>query len=116
VLKSEEKKNLVNLTFPILKCYTFVVQKVVWLKRFFEHLDIATNSKDPMIIYCDSWVTITYTMNPKYYSKAKHIDIKYNFVRDIVTNREITLQYIPTGEMIDDLLITFMYCKMTWLL
>ena len=28
------------------------------------------------------------------------MDIKYNFVRDVVKNREIILQYIPTCEMI----------------
>ncbi|XP_070008382.1 secreted RxLR effector protein 161-like [Nicotiana tabacum] len=30
------------------------VQEVIWLKRFFEHLDITKNSQDPMTLYCDS--------------------------------------------------------------
>jgi len=78
------------------------VQEVVWLKRFFEHLSIAKNSKGPMILYCDSQAAIAYTKDPKYHNKTKHIDIKYNFVRDVVASGEITLQYIPTREMIAD--------------
>lgn len=55
-----------------------------------------------MILYYDSQAAIAYTKDPKYHSKTKHIDIKYNFVRDIVANKEITLQYIHTREMIVD--------------
>ena len=53
-----------------------------------------------MILYCDSQEAIAYPKDPKYHRKNKHLNIKYKFVRDVVTNREITLQYIPTLEMI----------------
>ncbi|XP_055811856.1 secreted RxLR effector protein 161-like [Solanum dulcamara] len=78
------------------------VQEAVWLKRLFEHLNIAKNSKGPLILNCDGHVAISYTNDPKYHSKTKRIDIKYNFVRDIVVSGEINLQYIPTREMIAD--------------
>ena len=81
---------------------TSVVQEAICLKRFFEHLNIAKNSKGPMILYCDSQVVITYTKDLKYHNKIKHVYIKYNFVRDIVASGEINLQYIPTREMIVD--------------
>jgi len=55
-----------------------------------------------MILYCDIRAAIAYMKDPKYHSKTKHIDIKYNFVRDIVASGEINLQYIPTHEMIAD--------------
>ncbi|PHU19279.1 hypothetical protein BC332_10430 [Capsicum chinense] len=44
------------------------VQEAVWLKRFFEHLNIAKNSKGPMILYGDSQAAIAYTKDPKYYT------------------------------------------------
>ena len=65
-------------------------------------MSIAKVSKGPLILCCDSQVTITYMKDPKYHSKTKHIDIKYNFVREIASSGEITLQYIPTREMIVD--------------
>ncbi|OIT36643.1 retrovirus-related pol polyprotein from transposon tnt 1-94 [Nicotiana attenuata] len=79
------------------------IQEVVWLKRFFEHLDITRNSQGPMTLYCDSQAAIAYTKDPKYHSKTKHIDIKYNFVRDVVASGELNLQYIPMRSMIVDL-------------
>ncbi|OIT27592.1 retrovirus-related pol polyprotein from transposon tnt 1-94, partial [Nicotiana attenuata] len=78
------------------------VQEAVWLKRFFEHLDITKNSQGPMTLYCDSQAAVAYTKYPKYHSKTKHVDIKYNFVRDMVASGEINLQYIPTRSMIAD--------------
>ncbi|OIT32280.1 retrovirus-related pol polyprotein from transposon tnt 1-94 [Nicotiana attenuata] len=78
------------------------VQEVVWLKRFFEHLDITKNSQGPMTLYCNSQAAIAYTKDPKYHSKTKHIDIKYSFVRDMLASGEINLQYIPTRSMIAD--------------
>lgn len=49
-----------------------------------------------MTLYCDSQAAIAYTKDLKYHNKTKHIDIKYNFVRDIVANGEINLEHIPT--------------------
>ena len=45
-----------------------------------DSLSIAKNSKDPMILYCNSQETIAYTKDPNCNSKIKHIDIKYKFV------------------------------------
>ncbi|OIT31957.1 hypothetical protein A4A49_60271 [Nicotiana attenuata] len=78
----------------------FAVQKVIWLKKFFEHLDTTKNSQGPMTLYYDSQEAIAYTKDPKYQIKNKHIDIKYNFLIDMVASGEITLQYIPTRSMI----------------
>ena len=78
------------MEYEFLAC-AHAVQEIVWLKRFFEHFSIAKDSTGPLILYSDSQVAITYTKDPKYHSKTKHIDIKYNFVRDVVTSEEITL-------------------------
>jgi len=56
--------------------YASAIQEIVWLKRFFQHLSIAKNSKGPMILYCDSQAAIAYTKDPKHHSKTKHIDNK----------------------------------------
>jgi len=45
---------------------------------------------------------MAYTKDPKYHSKTKHIDTKYNFVRDIIACKEIALHYISTHKMVAD--------------
>ena len=39
---------------------------------------------------------------PKYHGRTKHIDVKYNFVRDIVAQNQVILKHIPTSRMVAD--------------
>lgn len=52
-----------------------------------------------MTIYCDSQAAISFTKDAKYNSKLKHIKTKYNFIKDILTKKELAIQYIPTRSM-----------------
>ena len=63
--------------------FSSTIQEGVWLKRFLDHLKV-TSSEEPMIIMSDSPSSIAYTKDPKFYSKTKHIDIKYHYVKDMV--------------------------------
>ena len=59
-----------------------------------EHLGVIGRPMDEVQIFCDSQARMAYTKDPKYHSKAKHKDTKYNFVRDIMTRKEIAWHYI----------------------
>ena len=78
------------------------VQESVWLRRFLNDLGVVANSGRPVTIYCDSQAAIAYTRDPKYHSKTKHIDTRYNFVRDIIGKNEVTVKYISTHSMVAD--------------
>ena len=77
------------------------VQEGVWLKRFVDHLRV-TPSSNILTIFTDSQASISYSKDPKFHSKAKHIDIKYHYVKDMVAQGGVNLKYIPTHEMIAD--------------
>ena len=51
------------------------VQEAVWLRRFFQHLEIVKDASNPVTIHCDSTATLAYAKDPKYHGKTKHIDI-----------------------------------------
>lgn len=70
---------------------TNIVQEVVWLKRFLHHLGNVTKANEPVTINCDNHATIAYRNDPNYQGKIKHIDIKYNYVKDIVSRDEVIL-------------------------
>jgi len=38
------------------------------------------------------------------HSKAKHILIKYHFLREQVLEQKVTLEYVPSKEQVDDIL------------
>ena len=39
----------------------------------------------------------------KYHGKTKYIQIRYYFVRHMITQNEVVLKHIPTNEMVVDL-------------
>ena len=60
------------------------VQEAVWLRRFLGHLDVVTYSIETVFIYCDSMAELAYAKDPKYHGRAKHIDMRYHFIRNMV--------------------------------
>ncbi|OIT20705.1 retrovirus-related pol polyprotein from transposon tnt 1-94 [Nicotiana attenuata] len=75
-------------------------QEVVWLKKFLEHLlDIAENT-EPVLVYCDSEAAISSTKDPKFHCKTKHIDIKYNYAREMVRRKVVNVKYVSRKDML----------------
>jgi hypothetical protein len=42
--------------------------------------------------------------NPMHYAKTKHIHLRHHFIREKVRDGDIVIQYLPTTEMLADLL------------
>jgi hypothetical protein len=82
--------------------FSAAVQEAVWLRRFLNHLGFCENETDPMLVHSDSQAAIAYTKDPKYHSKTKHIDTKYNFVRDMMVKKQVYMHYISTHKMVAD--------------
>ena len=60
--------------------------------------------KDPVVIYCDNTVSeINISKNSVMHSKTKHIAIKYHFLRELVQNKAVKLEYVNTKEKIVDI-------------
>ena len=78
------------------------VQEAGWLRRFLNDLEIVTGLRRPVTTYYDNEATISFTKDAKYHSKSKHIETKYNFVRDIVVKKEVLMQHISTHFMVVD--------------
>lgn len=79
---------------------TSAVQEGVWLRHFLQHLWASASSLRLVIFFCDNQVVISYTKDPKYHKKTKHIYIKFNFIRDIIQQNEVSLKYIITHQMV----------------
>ena len=82
--------------------FSAAVQEAVWLKSFLSHLEIKEDASNSVLVNCDSQAAIAFTKDSKYHSKTKHSDIKYNFVRDMVAQKEVSIQYISTHKMVAD--------------
>ena len=77
-------------------------QEAVWLRGL--AADMQVDSKGPMVIYEDNQSAIAMSKNPQFHGRAKHIDIKFHYVRDQCNEKVIELEYCPTQDMIADIL------------
>ena len=57
---------------------------------------------EPIPILCDNTSAISISKNPVMHSKTKHIPIKFHFLREQVTEKNIKLEYIGTKEQVAD--------------
>ena len=73
--------------------------------------------KEPIVMFCDNTSAINISKNPVMHSKIKYIAIKYHFVKELVQDKEIILEYVHTKEQIADIFTkplpkdTFLYVR-----
>jgi hypothetical protein len=65
--------------------------------------DIQVKYDEPISIFCDNTSAISISKNPVMHSKTKHIPIKFHFLWEQVTEKNIKLEYIGTKEQIADI-------------
>ena len=49
-------------------------------------------------LYCDNTSAINISKNPVMHTKTKHIAIKYHYVRELVQDKEVKMEYVHTKE------------------
>ena len=59
--------------------------------------------KDPFLIFCDNTSAINISKNLVMHTKTKHIAIKYRFLRELVQDKVVRLEYVNTKEQIADI-------------
>ena len=65
--------------------------------------DIQVKYDEPVPIFCDNTSAINISKNLVMHSKTKHIPIKFHFLREQVTLKNIKLEYVETKEQIVDI-------------
>ena len=81
---------------------TPAVQEVVWLRDLLCELGITDTSLS--ILNMDNRGAVSLTRGAGDSNRTKHIDIRYHFIRSHVESKRIKVQYLPTDEMIADIL------------
>lgn len=76
-------------------------QECVWLKNVYS---FAKGIKDipPVILHADNQGSIKMAKNDASGKRNKHIDIRYHLIRDLLHNRQLTVEYCPTDKMLAD--------------
>ncbi len=87
-----------------LNALSETVKQALYIRKFFEPLDI--NSSQPVPLWNDNQSSLCIATQPQYVflARMKHYDIKLHHLRDTIAKGLITLQYCPTEIMPADLL------------
>jgi hypothetical protein len=58
----------------------------------------------PITLYCDNQAAIKLITTDNYHSHTKHLDQRYQFIRDLAGKKTIELKYFPSEDMVADML------------
>ena len=59
---------------------------------------------DPITLLDDNKGSLALTKNPEHHQRTKHIDIKYHYIRQLIEDNNVTIDYIPTDKIATDIL------------
>ena len=68
--------------------------QLLWMKKLLHDYGISQNT---MCVFCDNTCTINLSKNPIQHSKSKHIEIGYHFIRDLVEEKNVWMEFINTN-------------------
>lgn len=82
---------------------SFTIQEVLWLKVLIREIEPNITTK-PFTIFCDNLGAIHLAKNNITSQRSKHIDIRHHFIRSHIQDKTVTIEYLPTEDMISDIL------------
>lgn len=79
-------------------------QEAVWLNNLVYKLNFETNVIKPVIIYEDNMSTISIANNNVISNRTKHVQIRFHYIKELINNNCINVEFCPSEEMIADVL------------
>ena len=68
-----------------------VVCQAIWLRRILT--DLNERQEDGTTIYCDNISSIALSKNPVFHGRSKHIEIRYHFIRELMENGDMKIEF-----------------------
>lgn len=75
--------------------------QAIWMQRVLKK--IGYMGSESTVIFCDNSSTIKLARNPVMHSRSKYIDVRYHFLRELVNDGVIQLQFYGTRQQIADI-------------
>lgn len=80
---------------------SFCATQYVWLRRVLEK--IGATEKSATVIQCDNSSTIQLSKHPVLHGKSKHIEVRFHYLRNLVNDEIVKLEYCTTGNQVADI-------------
>jgi hypothetical protein len=79
------------------------MKEAIWLRQLLVNVEYVQEGPTS-IIMCDNQGSIIIAKNPTHHCCIKYIDVQHHFIREKLENKEISLKYCPTEDMIMEVL------------
>jgi len=103
--KSHSKKQPItadsSTVAEFIGCH-MVLKHILEARIFLE--EIGYPQAQPNILYQDNLSTIAMINNPAHSKRTRHLEIRFNMIREHIHNGNVTMQYLPTERMTSDIL------------
>lgn len=76
--------------------------QAVWMRRMLRSL--GQEQAKATVIFCDNSSAIALSKNSVFHKRTKHIDTRFHYIRELVSNGEIVLEHCRTQEQVADIL------------
>ena len=81
---------------------THAAKEALWLRSLISSI---FNAPPPTTtLNCNNQSTIALARDGQFHARTKHIDIRFHFIRWVVEQGKVALQYCPTADMTADVL------------
>ncbi|PHT32935.1 hypothetical protein CQW23_29272 [Capsicum baccatum] len=77
-------------------------EEVEWLQNFLNDIPYWPKPVAPVCMHCDSQVTISRAWSMMYNGKSRHIRRRHNTVRELLSSRIITVDYVKSKDNVSD--------------
>src|SRR5271167_3594987 len=77
-------------------------KQAVFLYEVLQSID--PQDRLPITVYCDNKGSVQFSDNPLFHKRSKHIDNRYHYVRQLVEDSLIEIEYVSTDNMAADML------------
>ena len=75
--------------------------QAIWLRRIL--VDLCERQEDATTIFCDNISSIALSKNPIFHGRSRHIEIIYHFIRELVENEDIKMEYCRFEQQLADI-------------
>ena len=87
--------------------YGECIKQLQWLRNFLQEITISytkQSNSNPIKLFCDNSSSVIIGHKDLADSKTKHIAVNYNYVKLLITQKIIDIQWIPSKYQLADVL------------
>ena len=101
--KSQRQKTVAKSTADAeFNATTLAVEKGIWLVKIQAELYGNFEDATPISVFNDNQACIASLTNSQFRASTRHVGVRYFWLRELVQEGEVTLEYLRTDEMIAD--------------